>query len=289
MRRLFLFVALCGLFLFGACSNDSPTVEPDGDDAAGEESEEPKIQKLAIEASDYSFSMPARVNDGTIEMTMKNVGKELHFAALGRVRDGRTFADVAAEFQSPAPPENSAADNIGGIASTNPGEESVVTFQLQPGTYFLACLIPGADGAPHSAKGMVESFEVVDTDLVAPALPAAAGKVVGKEFSYTTDLELQAGEQVIEFVNEGTQPHEITLVEFAAGKGPADLQAFFENPSGPPPATFYGGPVAATLPVSWRTPKLEAGKSYFFLCLIPDEADGVPHAAKGMALPVTVT
>ncbi len=221
---------------------------------------------------------------------MKNVGKELHIAALGRVRDGRTYADAVKDLQSPTPPENPAADvEIGGIASTSPGESSTVTLLLQPGMYYFACFIPGPDGAPHVAKGMVESFEVVDIPVAPAAAPPASGKVVGKNFSYTTDYKVKAGEQIIEFVNEGTQAHEITLVEFTAGKGPADLQAFFESPTGAPPATFYGGPVAGILPVTWRTPKLVAGKSYFFMCLIPDEADGVPHAAKGMVLPVTVT
>ena len=291
MRRIFVFAALIGLLLFGACSEDSPTVDADGDDAATEEAAEPEVQKVAIEAADYSYSLPARINDGTVEFTMKNVGKELHIAALARVKDGRTFAEAAKDLESPTPPENPAADDAsgGGIASTSPGGSSVVIMQLQPGTYYFACFIPGPDGAPHTAKGMVESFEVVDTDLAPAAPPAAAGKVVAKEFSYTTDYRVQAGEQIIELANEGMQGHEITLLEFAAGKGPADLQAFFENPTGAPPATFYGGPVAGVLPVRWRTPKLEAGKSYFFMCLIPDSADGVPHAAKGMVLPVSVT
>ena len=290
MRRLAIFVALFGLLLFGACSEDSPTVDADGA-AVDEAKPEAEIQKVTIEAADYSYSLPAKIDDGTVEFTMKNVGKELHIAALARVKDGRTFAEAAKDLQSPTPPENPAADeqSTGGIASTSPGQSSVVTFQLQPGTYYFACFIPGPDGAPHTAKGMVESFEVVDTPLAPAAVPTAAGKVVGKDFSYTTDYKLKAGEQVIEFVNEGTQGHEITLVEFAAGKGPADLAAFFENPTGPPPATFFGGPAAGLTPVRWKTPKLDAGKSYFFLCLIPDQADGVPHAAKGMTLQVTAT
>ena len=62
------------------------------------------------------------------------------------------------------------------------------------------------------------------------------------------------------------------------------------EPGGELPATFYGGPVVKPgESVSWKTPAMAAGKSYFFMCLIPDPADGVPHAAKGMVLPVSVT
>ena len=295
MRRLFLFAALIGLLLFGACSDDSPSVEA-GDDAAddagdgADEAAEPEIHKVSFDAKDYSYDMPKTVEAGTVEFTMKNVGKELHIAALAKVKDGKTFADATKDLQSATPPADPASEEIGGIASTSPGLAGNVTAELEPGTYFFACFIPSADGAPHVAKGMVQPFEVTESKADAAAMPTAAGKVVAKDFSYTTEYKAKAGEQVIDFTNEGGQGHEITLLEFAAGKGPADLQAYFAKPEGALPATFYGGPVTKVgETVSWRTPALAAGKSYFFMCLIPDPADGVPHAAKGMVLPVTVT
>lgn len=291
MKRLMLFVALLAPLFSGACSSDDDPAVDEASDVAPDKAQEPAVQKLSFEATEYGYEVPSRVNDGTVELTMKNVGKEIHIAAVGRVRDGRTFADAVKDLQSPTPPVNPAADDSssGGIASTSPGQSSSVTFLLQPGTYYFACFIPAPDGVPHVAKGMVEAFEVVDIPVAPAAAPAASGKVVAKDFSYTTSYEVKAGEQFIELANEGDQAHEITLVEFAAGKGPADLQAFFENPTGAAPATFYGGPVVGVLPVIWRTPKLVAGKSYVFMCLIPDGADGVPHAAKGMVLPMTVT
>jgi uncharacterized cupredoxin-like copper-binding protein len=221
---------------------------------------------------------------------MKNVGKELHIAALSKINPGKTFADATKDLQSPTPPAAPASTELGGIASTSPGLSGNVTVELEPGTYYFACFIPSADGAPHVAKGMIQPFEVTDSKAAPAAAEAAAGKVVAKDFSYTTDYKAKAGEQVIELTNNGGQGHEITLVEFAAGKGPADLQAYFAKPEGPPPATFYGGPaVAKGASATWRTPALVAGKSYLFMCLIPDPADGVPHAAKGMVLPIQVT
>lgn len=288
MRRLALFVALLGLLLLGACSEDDPAIELSEDEAAT--GAEPEVHEVAFDASDYAYDLPTSVEAGTIEFTMRNVGKELHIAALARVKDGKTFADAAKDLQSPTPPADPASEEIGGIASTSPGLSGNVTAELQPGTYYFACFIPGPDGAPHIAKGMVEPFEVTESDAEIAEAPEPAGKIVGKDFGYATEYAVKAGEQVVEFTNEGAQGHEITLLEFAAGKGPADLQAFFEKPGPDLPATFYGGPV--TKPgetVSWRTPAMVAGKSYFFMCLIPDPADGVPHAAKGMVLPVVVT
>jgi hypothetical protein len=234
--------------------------------------------------------MPKTVEAGTVEFTMKNAGKELHIAALAKIKDGKTLADATKELQSATPPADPASEEIGGIASTSPGLAGNVTLELEAGTYYFACFIPAADGTPHVAKGMMQPFEVTKGDEEAAPLPAAAGKVVAKDFSYTTDYKAKAGEQVIELTNEGSQGHEVTLLEFAAGKGPADLQAFFAKPEGSPPATFYGGPaIKVGETASWKTPALAAGKSYFFMCLIPDPADGVPHAAKGMVLPVSVT
>jgi uncharacterized cupredoxin-like copper-binding protein len=290
MRRAVLFVAIFGLLLFGACSEDDPAVDAgdSGDEAT--EPAEPEVHEVSFEAKDYSYSMPKEVEAGTIEFSMKNVGKELHIAALAKIEEGKTFGDAAKDLQSPTPPADPASEEIGGIASTNPGLVGNVTLELEPGSYYFACFIPAADGAPHVAKGMVQPFEVTESETEAAALPTADGKVTAKDFSFTTDYKVKAGEQVVELVNEGTQGHEITLLEFAAGKGPADLQAFFTKPEGPPPATFYGGPVIKPgESATWETPAMAAGKSYFFMCLIPDPADGVPHAAKGMVLPVTVT
>lgn len=290
MRRLALFVSLFGLLLFGACSEDSPTVET-GDDAAGEDAADaPEVHKVAVEAEDYGYVMPKTVEAGTIEFTMENTGKELHIAALAKVKDGKTMADAAKDLQSATPPADPASENIGGIASTSPGLEGNVTAELDAGTYFFACFIPSADGLPHVAKGMVQEFEVTEAKGEIAEAPEPGGKIVAEDFLYTTEYKVKAGQQVVEFTNEGTQGHEITLLEFAAGKGPADLQAFFEKPGPDLPATFYGGPV--TKPgetVSWRMPAMVRGKSYFFMCLIPDDADGVPHAVKGMVLPVAVT
>ena len=297
MLRSVLVVLLVSLGL-GACgSDDDPAVESGGDTgstttAATDEADQPEaeVHEVSFEAKDYSYSMPAKIEAGTIEFTMKNVGKELHIASLAKINAGKTFADATKDLQSQTPPADPAASDVSGIASTSPGLSGNVTVELEAGSYYFVCFIPSADGAPHVAKGMIQPFEVTASKAEAAEPEVAAGKVTAKDFSYTTDYKAKAGEQVIELKNEGGQGHEITLLEFAEGKGPADLATYFAKPEGPLPATFYGGPVVDEGgSVTWKTPALVAGKSYFFMCLIPDPADGVPHAAKGMVLPVQVT
>jgi hypothetical protein len=277
----------------GACgSDDDPAVEGGGDSSTTTSAEAAKseVHEVDFSAKEYSYSSIDGVKSGTVQFTMKNEGKELHIASLAKINDGKTFGDAAKDLQSATPPKDPAAKDIAGISSTSPGLSSTVTVKLEPGSYYFACFIPSADGTPHVAKGMILPFEVEEDAADAAPVESAAGTVTAKDFSYTTDYKVKAGEQVIALKNEGTQGHEITLIEFKDGKGPADLQAYFAKPEGELPATFYGGPVIDVGGTStWTTPKFEAGKSYFFMCLIPDPADGVPHAAKGMVLPIQVT
>ena len=286
MRRLIILLGVLALLSFGACGDDDePTVEDNRDAEAAT-----GLTEVRFEADDFSYSMPKEIKGGYVEFTMENVGKELHIAAFARIADGKTFADVTKDLSSPTPPADPSSHEVGGIASTSPGSTSNVALALEPGTYYVVCFIPSADGVPHVAKGMVQPFEVTESADAPPDLPAVDVTMTAVDFSYESADELVAGEQVVELDNEGSQGHEITLLEFAEGKGPADLQAFFDNPTGPPPATFFGGPfIGEGLTARWTTPPLAAGRSYFFMCLIPDPADGVPHALKGMVLPVTVT
>jgi uncharacterized cupredoxin-like copper-binding protein len=292
MRRVLLFGALIGVLLFGACgSKDDPAVSGDGAAAttttAAAKSE---VHEVSFDAKEYSFGIAKQIDAGTTTFTMKNVGKELHLASLAKIAKGKTFADATKDLQATTPPAQPSFEELAGISSTSPGLSGDVTTELEAGTYFFACFVPGPDGAPHFVKGMIQPFEVKASTAAPAALPTAAGKVTAKDFSYATDYKVKAGEQVLELTNDGTQQHEITMLEFLPGKGPGDLEAYFAKPEGPLPATFYGGPVVAKGgTVSWKTPALVAGKSYFFMCLIPDPADGVPHAAKGMILPVSVT
>lgn len=294
MKRLMLSFALLAMLLFGACGSDDDPAD-DAADAVDETTDdvaEPEIQKVSVGAKEYSFDAPKEIDSGTTEFTMKNEGKEGHIAVVAKIADGKTFADVTKALQTPpgsAPAGPPPFEEVTGIATVSPGLSSNVTADLEPGSYLFACFLPAPDGAPHIAKGMIAPFAVTESDAEAAELPTPVATVTAKDFSYTTDFKAKAGEQVITFKNEGPQAHEILLAEFAPGKGPADLEAFFTKPDGPPPATFFGGPVAAKgVEVSWKTPALAAGKNYVFMCLIPDEADDVPHVAKGMALPISV-
>jgi hypothetical protein len=58
-------------------------------------------------------------------------------------------------------PDGAPFESAGGAAPLDPGEESYITLELEPGDYVLLCFIPDTgDGAMHLTKGMYRSFTV---------------------------------------------------------------------------------------------------------------------------------
>ncbi len=131
---------------------------------------------------------------------------------------------------------------------------------------------------------MLTTFEVAG-DANEADLPEADVEVTGVEYSFSGPTELDAGEVILDFTNGGAEPHEVNIVRLNDGVTVADYLAGFET--GPPPGVPVGG-VQAVLPGRSQRAvlDLDAG-NYGFICFIPN-AEGVPHAALGMATDVRV-
>jgi plastocyanin len=268
---------LASAFL-GACGGDDDKEDPTG----AKLSTEPV--SVEVTASEYKFelSRPSLVG-GTFDVRMNNVGKEAHIAVVTKIAAGKTIADV--QKGDPA-----ALEMVAGVASVDPGGTGNATFKLAQGSYILGCFIPAPDGQPHIAKGMALPFSVVaDGASKVQKLPEADVKVEGKDFSYDEKPSFKAGETTVQFTNKGTQDHEITVIELDPGKTVDDVGAFFAKPSGPPPFKLQGGVAVKVGDTGTTTVTFKKGGNYLFACLIPDQADGQPHIAKGMATKVTVT
>jgi len=112
----------------------------------------------------------------------------------------------------------------------------------------------------------------------------------GVEYSFDGPAEFASGLTRVTFHNNGTMDHHVMMFKFNDGKSMADLPAAFEQGL---PGLFaigasIGGPGSIGGGLSTTVIQDVPAGNYVFLCLIPDD-DGIPHAAKGMALPVTVT
>jgi len=110
------------------------------------------------------------------------------------------------------------------------------------------------------------------------------------EYSFTGPVEFASGLTRISLTNNGTMDHHAMLFKLNDGKSVADLAAAFEQGL---PGLFaigasIGGPGSIGPGRTATVIQDVAAGNYIMMCLIPD-TDGIPHVAKGMALPITVT
>jgi len=266
--------------LLGACgkSNDNPAVSGDATTTTA------KTNTLAIEAKEYAFDLPKTAEAGLVTINFKNAGTMPHVASLNRVDAGKGVADVLAELnkQTQGPPP--AWLHASGGPLQNPGGTKTFTTNLDPGTYVIYCPVPGPDGKPHFASGMIGQIEL--TGGTKGTLPTADTTVTAKDFTWDGLETLKAGDQTVKFSNAGKENHEAAIFELAPGKTIDDLTKFLGSqsaPSGPPP--FVGIPgLALEAPVGQDAVTkltLKAGTTYGVLCFVGN-AKG-PHFMQGMA------
>ena len=133
----------------------------------------------------------------------------------------------------------------------------------------------------------------IDSEVHVPTpIPAGVSTVDLRlqEFAFVYDRNAVAGGNVaFNISNVGQQMHEVLLAKLDPN---LNLQQAIMNPDGPPPPGFDVLAHAGPWPPGERTTlvftqPLAAGR-YAFLCFVPD-ADGTPHALKGMISEFTVT
>ncbi|MEY2468502.1 MAG: hypothetical protein QOF21_1200, partial [Actinomycetota bacterium] len=88
MRKIAIVICLVSM-AFAACGkDDNPAIDAT-----------PKATAIDIDAKEYAFGAEtSAVVDSLAEITIKNTGAELHQAALLKLADGKTIADVLAFF-----------------------------------------------------------------------------------------------------------------------------------------------------------------------------------------------
>lgn len=109
---------------------------------------------------DFGFVLP---EDGLGEAgtyRVVNAGPSDHELALMRIEDGKTFGDVVTYlqggFKGVAP-----VAFVGGAGGVEPGADTFVDLDLDPGEYVAICFLPdAASGKVHAELGMVSTFTV---------------------------------------------------------------------------------------------------------------------------------
>jgi uncharacterized cupredoxin-like copper-binding protein len=246
-------------------------------------------------ARDYAFVGPRVVSGGTVRLAVTNEGRVGHQLALFRLKPGVT---AAAAFGALAAAGNLEAGRPYGawVAGPNmvaPGATHETITKLDPGEYVVACIIPGADGQPHAAKGMLTNLTVTapapndtvgnETDVTA-RLPRATLN----DFFFTLPDRFGRGTFAVE--NAGTQVHEFGIVHLHEGATLADVVAYERSPLPHTVPQPYDDAAGTTFLDPGTRVRLDLDLPrgrYAVLCFIPTP-NGQPHYAIGMAKMFTV-
>ncbi len=113
--------------------------------------------------------------------------------------------------------------------------------------------------------------------------------ITGSDFSFQAPDTVAAGVTHVSFTNKGPGFHHVQFVRLDSGRTLADLEAALKKP-GPPPgwAVFVPGPNAPDPGGSSNATVTLAAGNWAIICLV-DLPGRVPHFAKGMVHPLTVT
>lgn len=230
---------LVGLALFAAAALALSACASDGDEGGGgPTTSAPATTVVDVSATEYEFDVPAEVTGGVVEMQFTNTGGLPHEFAFARIEEGKTEADIKAVIDSGEEPPKWAED-MAGVPALSPGQSITVTRSLEPGSYAFLCFFPDPEGTPHASLGMYKLFTIAgDTGATLPE-PDATIRATEDGLQLSS---LGTGEQTVEFLNDGTKPHELLLATFESGKGPKDVEGWIGSGyEGEPPVTFLGG------------------------------------------------
>lgn len=139
-------------------------------------------------------------------------------------------------------------------------------------------------------RGDQSSQSGASTPAAAP--PVASARVVtvhASDYAYQAPDSIPAGLTTFHLINDGPGFHHLTLVRLDSGKAVADLLAALKHP-GPLPswAVLAGGPNAPD-PHDTANATVELTPGHYALMCFVDVPGGVPHFARGMSRPLTVT
>jgi hypothetical protein len=258
----------------------------------------PSPNVVTITATDYAFAAVDTIPGGLTTMRMVNQGREPHQAVVYGA-PGKTFA----ELEAVAMPKGSDAEWLhaflaihptfpGGVSATIGPDTSVVTLNLTPGNYVIACFIPSPDGKWHVQKGMYRRLVVIPAaaGATAAAEPQSDLTVTLSDYAFTTSAPVTAGTHTIRIENTGPQIHELAVERLAPGKTLADWQRWAQGGMKGEPVSIpiggFAGPDQGK--VGWVTLTFTPG-DYLFLCYVPDTKDGAPHLVHGMVKQVTIS
>ena len=285
-----------GSFLVACGDDDDDTTAASGDATSQTTAAPAKAQTVSLTTKEdgvtsFAFEgVPSTLKAGAVEITLDNAtGKQPHDFQLVKLTGGHTIDEIVKTTNDENSPLETWLDEVNGVGTAGPTQSRSATVELTEGTWGYFCTeSTDQDNGPsiaHAQHGMSGSFEVKGDS--GADLPTAAASVVTTEYKFAP-TGLKAGENTVEFRNDGAMLHHVLVAPIAAGKTLEDVKTAFASegePQGPPPVDFeklVGTAVLGPNQALVTTMNLPAG-DYAMFCFMPDKGTaGPPHLAKGM-------
>ena len=247
---------------------------------------------LDLEMVDYAYNIKGTVNAGLVTINSSNTGEEWHMAGYGKLKPGKTLADVTKAMQEQGGGEGEGGGEQGDPTAElfekeigspghilQPGQRQSLTTKLDAGTYVVLCFIPTeGEGVPHVAKGMVNSFEVGDEKVEVAEPEADAEITLGDNAEPAgAPATIASGTRTFKLTSEGSSGKDFAIGQINEGQPnePASFDNYFstlfEQEGGPPkgvakqaPGTLYGMTFELEpAQTAWITVDLKPGETFF--------------------------
>ena len=226
---------------------------------------------LTVKAVEYSYSLSGDLKGGVVTFAVENAGGTIHEFAFGSVEPGHSTDEIIAAVETGE--DLPWLEDLGGVPVMSAGQKGKLTRELDPGKYVFLCFIPNAEGQPHAALGMIETFEITGEGDV--EFPEADAIIEAQAGTFVVPEDLSAGQQTLELKNSASAEGGFLLVAFEEGETFDTVGAWFEaGLQGEAPAVFLGGMQIVQPGESvFYDVELESGRTY---TLINDSSEDAP-------------
>ena len=258
-----------------------------------------KAAKVSITISEAgkssSYSLPATIKGGLVDLSITNSGKGPHGAQLVRL-EGNHTPQQALQIVNSNNPNTKTPDWIrgqGGVGAIAPGQTVTAALNLPAGKYFVVDASgPGSSGPPGYRQFTVTAGK----DGSLPSTPTTIDGANPSKDHYRWDVSgapLKAGRNTVTFKSAGKQTlHLLSAFRLNGNATKAQIIKALKSNGAPPKfvdqTSFYSsavldGGLSQTTPLTLARP----GK-YVLFCPLTDRQGGKPHFEEGMLTTVTV-
>jgi len=279
-------LGLSGAELLAACAG-AATASPTPV-AASPTASSPAIPQVSLVATETTFDAPETLSAGIVRVSLENKGGVPSALAFTRLREGKTFDEVKANFPKANPQLANLMrvfESFGGYDGVLPGERRQVVMDLPAGTYMLSSR---AAGGP--AAGILRQLVVAPASGASAAEPTADVTVSLQDGVGPTIPATVKTSTTWKVTNDGQLPHNFAVWRFKAGKTAADLASFFATggASGPIPAAVVAGcGLLSPGKHAWFTSELEPG-DYLDACTVPGRTPPANHMNEAETTKISV-